>query len=244
MTVLILLLVAFVSLIWAPKPWRRGVSLVLAASIYVASTGMLNGPMESWAQNEQPSAAGEKSGSQLIVLLGLGFEVKDGHPVVPTYALPRILKAVEVYRKCQALEGADCAVLISGGATGEGAQTEAQVYKARLLTSAPDMIGHIQLEEKSHNTWENAQFSSAWAKEHGYSSAVLVTSLLHMPRSQAYFAHFSLPTQAEASEQSLGMKSLLPSAWNLAMVDVFMHEQIGFWRYELYEAMGWNAPSA
>ncbi|AXH60173.1 YdcF family protein [Pseudomonas amygdali] len=219
--------------------WLKILAVGASLALYVGGTGLLNSAIERWARGgeaqQHTSAFADK---QLIVVLGLGVEFQDGKPVVPTYALPRLLKAIEVYRDCQTVS--QCTLLISGGPTGETTLTEAEVYQDRILHSAPDLAGHIELEAKSRNTWENARFSSSWAKAHGYGQARLVTSLLHMRRSQSYFAHFDFPTSPEYSEQVVGPTSWLPSAWNLAMVEVLIHEQIGLWRYELYETMGWN----
>jgi len=223
------------------KRWSKVLAAVSALTIYIASTGFLNASIEHWARDTSVQAkASGFEGKQLIVLLGLGFEERGGQAIVPTYALPRLLKSIEVYRACQIK--AQCTLLISGGATGLTALTEAEVYRDRILQAAPDLEGHIELETRSRNTWENASFSSEWAKTHGYDQARLVTSLLHMRRSQAYFQHFTLTTSAEFSEQSIGPSSWLPSAWNLSMVDVLVHELIGLLRYDIYEAMGWNAP--
>lgn len=239
MITLLLFVVLLVSALMVSRSWLRVLAVMATLAIYVASTGFLNGAFEQWAKGGEQQAAGAAfADKQLIVLLGLGFEERDGEAVVPTYALPRLLKAVEVYRSCHI--ASQCTLLISGGATGKTALTEAKVYQDRILQAAPDLKGHIELEDRSLNTWENARFSSVWAKAHGYDSARLVTSLLHMRRSQAYFHHFGLATYPEYSEQIVGPSSWLPSAWNLAMVDIIVHEHIGFWRYELYEAMGWN----
>ena len=237
---IMLFLLLFLCALLGANRWLKILAAVAAIALYVGGIGLLNGGIERWAreaeaQQQHASAFADK---QLIIVLGLGVEFQDGKYVVPTYALPRLLKAIEVYRECHVV--AQCTLLISGGPTEGSALTEAEVYQDRILKSAPDLAGHIELEDKSRNTWENARFSSDWARAHGYSQARLVTSLLHMRRSQSYFAHFSLPTSPEYSEQVVGPTSWLPSAWNLAMVEVLMHEQIGLWRYELYEAMGWN----
>lgn len=237
---IMLFLLLLLSALLAGKRWLKILAALSIIALYVGGTGLMNGAIERWARGvEVQQHVSVFADKQLIVVLGLGVEFRDGKPVVPTYALPRILKAIEVYRECQVV--AQCTLLISGGPTGETALTEAEVYQNRILKSAPDLAGHIALEDKSRNTWENARFSSDWARAHGYSQARLVTSLLHMRRSQSYFAHFALPVSPEYSEQVVGPASWLPSAWNLAMIEVLMHEQIGLWRYELYEAMGWNA---
>lgn len=236
---IMLLLLLFLCALLVANRWLKVLAAVAAIALYVGGSGLLNGAIERWARGyEAQQHASALADKQLIVVLGLGVEFQGGRPVVPTYALPRLLKAIEVYRECQAV--AQCTLLISGGSTGGAAFTEAEVYQDRILKSAPDLAGHIALEDKSRNTWENARFSSDWARAHDYSQARLVTSLLHMRRSQSYFAHFALPTSPEYSEQVIGPTSWLPNAWNLAMIEVLVHEQIGLWRYELYEAMGWN----
>jgi len=37
--------------------------------------------------------------------------------------------------------------------------------------------------------------------------------------------------------------ALWPSAQNLVLTDVALHEYLGVLRYHVYNAMGWNAPA-
>ena len=75
-------------------------------------------------------------------------------------------------------------VILSGG--GVGKTTE-----ARRMADAIGRLGvpedALVLEEHSHDTRDNARFSTALAGEHGGRHVLLVTSALHMPRAALLF---------------------------------------------------------
>lgn len=238
-----LLVFALTALFWMrlKRRGRKIAGAVLLVVLYSAACGLYNSNIERWARSTESSQTAQASTTpnRLIIVLGLGLDERAGKPLVPTYAIPRLFKALEAYRACEGA-GLQCRILVSGGPTGSLQVSEAEVYRDRLLAVEPGLQGHIEVESKSRNTWENAKYSSEWAQANGYQQAELVTSLLHMPRSQQYFAHFGLDTVAAPSEQSLPDPSWLPNGWNLFMVDVFLHELTGFARYRIYEALGWN----
>ncbi|SDR04583.1 Uncharacterized SAM-binding protein YcdF, DUF218 family [Pseudoxanthomonas sp. CF385] len=75
-------------------------------------------------------------------------------------------------------------VILSGG--GVGNTTE-----ARRMAAAIQRLGvppaALMLEERSHDTRDNARFSTALATERGGRHVLLVTSALHMPRAALLF---------------------------------------------------------
>lgn len=239
-TLLIFLLLVLPILILKGRV-KKMASLTMVVMLYLVACGWLNPAIEQWSSDQKAIGSIAEPGSKaLIVLLGVGLENREGKSLVPTYALPRLLKTIEVANRCAA-EGAACTILISGGATSSSSASEAEVYRDRLAEIAPHLAERIEIESSSRNTWENAKLSASWAAKHGYASANLVTSMLHMPRSQHYFNHFGLTTTPQPAEQALASPALLPSAWNLVIADVFIHEQIGLLRYKIYETMGWNS---
>src|SRR5690606_21114262 len=77
-------------------------------------------------------------------------------------------------------------LIVVSGAALDGSVSEAQTM-ARALVRAGVPESAIILETNSHNTRENAVFSSELLKEKGVSRVLLVTSALHMPRAMAVF---------------------------------------------------------
>src|SRR5207237_7554250 len=49
----------------------------------------------------------------------------------------------------------------------------------------------ITLENKSHNTKENAEFTSQWLKDEHVNKAIIVTTWFHCRRAQSCFQHFA-----------------------------------------------------
>jgi hypothetical protein len=61
-----------------------------------------------------------------------------------------------------------------------------------------------------------------------------------MQRSLAYFNYFDVLPTGEASEATVGKASGYPTAWNMMVADIFVHEQMGIARFHLYNLLGWN----
>jgi uncharacterized SAM-binding protein YcdF (DUF218 family) len=90
-------------------------------------------------------------------------------------AVDRIDRAEALY-----LAGRAPRILLSGSAL-EGKVSEAQIM-ARLLRQRGIPDAAIILENESRNTFENARFSAIAMRGQKLTSALLVTSALHMPR--------------------------------------------------------------
>lgn len=90
-------------------------------------------------------------------------------------AVDRIDRAEALY-----LAGRAPRILLSGSAL-EGKVSEAQIM-ARLLRQRGIPDAAIILENESKNTFENARFSAIAMRGQKLTSALLVTSALHMPR--------------------------------------------------------------
>jgi uncharacterized SAM-binding protein YcdF (DUF218 family) len=177
-----------------------------------------------------------------IILLGNGterFSGLDGVSIEPgPLAHGRITKAVELYRVCKQKNPA-CTILVTGGDPQHHGATEAGVYGA-LLQRLGVESGDLLLETRSQNTWQNAQFSAELLKAHPADQVFLVTSGVHLRRSELYFTHFGVHGQPVRADAVGAESGLVPTAYNLLVTDLAIHEYIGVWRYYVYEAMGWN----
>ncbi len=227
------------------RRWRR-----TALACFVLAAGLLFaagcGPLPAWLLEglQQPYAsvpAPSWAPRNAIVLLGAGnLRATETSPVEPAwFANGRILRAFALYRDCKAA-GRACVVLISGGDANHLGRSEAEAYGASLLKLgvAPD---DLMLEPRSMNTWQNAQFSAPKLREYGAQQVLLVSSAIHLRRAMLYFAHFDIHPLPVRGDYAEVVWSVLPQAWNLALTDFALHEDIGVLRYRLYEAMGWNA---
>jgi uncharacterized SAM-binding protein YcdF (DUF218 family) len=174
-----------------------------------------------------------------IVLLGGGLD--KGLAVEPgMFVYSRIVEAARLYTQCRKAD-ADCKILISGGATEAGAASEADVYAA-VMSHLGIMPADLILENGSKNTFQNAQFSSAKLADWKVDRVVLVSSGFHLQRSKLYFQHFGVAASPVRSDYLRARLTILPLAYNFAVMDFAIHEYVGIARYYIYNALGWNPP--
>jgi uncharacterized SAM-binding protein YcdF (DUF218 family) len=99
------------------------------------------------------------------------------------------------------------------------------------------------LETKSHNTFQNARFSSPLIRAaDGFDQVYLVTSGFHMRRAQLDFAYFNVETRAAPSDHLRAIVSLIPLSYNFTVLDVALHEFGGILQFYFYNFMKWNPP--
>ncbi|WP_017220554.1 YdcF family protein [Moritella dasanensis] len=202
-----------------------------------------------------------------IIVLGAGLE-KVGNDVdsvdagtvkkvdniePPFHAFGRIYEAARLYNECNNTEKNNteknstdknsteqqCKIIVSGGDTHKLGTTEAAVYKQRLVQIGIN-TDDIITEANSLNTWQNAQFTSEILRKGDYDNSVLVSSGLHIKRSQLYFEHFGVRATPIRADYMSTTVSWLPLGYNFALTDFALHEWIGFWRYDIYNMLGAN----
>ncbi len=186
----------------------------------------------------------------VIIVLGGGTE-----PQLPPRATvelnaagDRLLYASSLYAEYPGVK-----VLLSGGdidfldqSSSTPAEDMAEIM-GKLGVPESTMI----LQGQSQNTYEDALYSCAMIKEQGFSSAWLVTSAFHMPRSVMVFEKQGCvvtpaPTDftvTHTSWQKLWSPSfeefvinLVPSYTNISLITKVMKEYIGMLTYSL---QGW-----
>jgi uncharacterized SAM-binding protein YcdF (DUF218 family) len=180
-----------------------------------------------------------------IVLLGNGTEEvgdQQTHTVeVGALAFGRIVKALELYESCKRVNPT-CFILVSGGDPQHHGATEAAVYGAELSTvgvARTDLV----LEQRSLNTFQNAQYTAAVLSARPADQVLLVSSGLHLRRAILYFAHFGLHPRPVRADFVSAVPSALPLSYNFLVTDLALHEYEGVLRYFVYERMGWNVQS-
>jgi uncharacterized SAM-binding protein YcdF (DUF218 family) len=173
-----------------------------------------------------------------ILVLGGGNLAFQGEVMPTLVGNGRILEAARLYRECRA-QGLACKVVVSGGDPGRIGTTEAAAYGERLIAlgvAGEDLIR----ENRSRNTFQNAQFSAPLLKAGGYDQVVLVTSGFHLTRSLLYLSHFGIQAQPVAGDLILPLGSWVPSGYNLAMADMALNEYWGRFQYRFYNWTGRN----
>lgn len=240
MAVVLLLLMAWLA------AWRRHyrwssawLALGLAGTLLIGCgvvprwlLGQLQGP---YAVQPEPTWAPRN----VIVLLTAGQVAVTPTDVEPgTAGFSRMVQAVALYHDCRRAR-VSCTLLVSGGDPDDVGVPLAQVY-AVLLERMGVAAADLQLEARSKNTWQNAQFTQPMLRAMAPVRVYLVTSGLHLRRAMAYFARFDvhpLPSRADYLRAAPGW---LPSATNFHLTDLAVHEYLGMARFRFYDAMGWN----
>ncbi len=83
--------------------------------------------------------------------------------------------------------------------------------------------------------------TSALLKKLDAGQVVLVSSGIHLKRGERYFAHFGVDATSVSADYLAAMPSILPLAYNFAVADLALHEYAGLIRYDIFNALGWNA---
>lgn len=171
-----------------------------------------------------------------ILLTGFTSLEKSPHDRVYTNkGADRLLHTVMLYKT-----GHLNKILVTGG-SGSLRQTyasEAEEVKSLLLLSgvpAADII----LEDKSHNTYENAQFTKKLLVSYPeLKSFIIITSAFYMRRSTACFKkagilHAVFPTDFNSADRLFRFESFISNESALAGWHNLFHEISGFIIYKL-----------
>jgi uncharacterized SAM-binding protein YcdF (DUF218 family) len=154
-----------------------------------------------------------------IILLGGGAsKTLDGlEPGQAAY--DRILKAAEAYQIHHQK------IIISGGFTDGRKLSEAYIYAQELYRLGIPKK-YVILDERSKNTYQNAEFVKNILNKSD-DKYCLVTDGLHLKRSQLYFDSFRIKTVLLASSLPSTDIRILPSAYNVYVTQRMFHEYFG-----------------
>ena len=222
---------------------RRAVVWIVAGTLYLwlAATPIVALALVSSLEEQYPIVKVEElpRADVAIVLGGVSFPSQALNPYADMKAgADRILHTARLFKS-----GKVGRILISSGQpiVQEDAKSEAEVIEGFLNEFGIDSA-NIVLESDSRNTRENAINSLAIMQKNGFSSALLVTSALHMPRAAAVFrqagVNFS-PVSIDTLSSSLARRSVfafLPNSKALDISTQAIKEWIGLLVYRL---RGW-----
>jgi len=183
---LIWILIALFIALFTKKEKRRQRALLVATVLLLVFTNpfISNEAWLLWERGPKPIAE-MPSYDAAIILTGLTELSKSPHDRVYTNkGADRVLHTIQLYKlgKCRN-------IIVSGG-TGSLKERFAPeavgLQKILLNAGVPDSA--ILLEDKSRNTYENAQFTKKLLDKHpDLQKLLLVTSAFHMRRSEACF---------------------------------------------------------
>ena len=220
---------------------RLGQSLYALAALLFVAVGC--GHVPAWLLENLQASYGSKPANSwgqrnAIVVLGAGTDkiAATGciEPGLASYA--RIVEAATLQRDCRKT-GADCKILVSGGDARRSGISEAEVYRKAWLSLGLEG-NDVLIEPNSTTTWQHARQTSEVLQHFEADHVVLVSSGVHLHRSQLYFAHFGVDATQVRAEYLGVQKSLLPSPHNFTLADEALHEYIDILRYHLRVATG------
>jgi uncharacterized SAM-binding protein YcdF (DUF218 family) len=242
-TLSLLMLAVLAAVLLGACRWRR-LAIAVGSFALVVFLGVGCGPLAAClADAWQPAglALPPWQGRNVIVLLGAGTARLPDGGIIPTFqANGRIVRAVALYHGCAA-SGMACVLVISGGDAQHHGASEASVYAA-VARALGVPAASIVLEDRSMNTWQNAQFSAGIIRAQRPDAVWLVSSATHLRRAALYFDHAGIAATMVPADDLRATHEWWPQAWNFYVADVVLHEYVGVWQYRCYEAMGWNAP--
>lgn len=182
----------------------------------------------------------------VFVVLGLGTQAitEENHQVVEplAFSFGPIFAAAKYLRQCE-LKNLQCRLIASGGNNDDTGISEADSIADQLKKAGIDDASIIT-ESRSHNSWQNAKFTSQILRELKPAKVVLLQSAPFLRRNLVYFNHFGLkPTPIAAAYLTTSHTNISSAGLNFLVFDVALHEQIGLWRYQIYNFLGWNEPA-
>jgi uncharacterized SAM-binding protein YcdF (DUF218 family) len=227
---------------WRGRRWLAGVAVALAVLMLVlAGCGVL--PRLLLQSLQAPYAvrpARAWTAHNAIVLLTGDTIRVPGDQVEPSRgAYARIAEAAVLYRACRQA-GVDCKLLVSGGDPFHVAVTLAASY-GQVLRELGVPAADLILETRSNNTWQNAQFSRPLLAAMDAPRVWLVSSAWHLRRSILYFDHFGIVATPVRGDYLRAQIGWWPSASNIVLTDIALHEYLGIARYHEYNLLGRNS---
>jgi uncharacterized SAM-binding protein YcdF (DUF218 family) len=135
-------------------------------------------------------------------------------------------------------------IIVSGGSVKTREESEAKLASQVLKQEFSSNV--LSVEERSRNTWENAQFTSSELKKNGINKIALVTHTWHMPRAMHMFKKNRIDVIAAPTIFSKGKLSInnseiidwLPRSKAFRNSGLALHEYIGMYWYQAKELIG------
>lgn len=168
-----------------------------------------------------------------IILLAAGaIEVPVTQQVLPSImSYGRIAMAAKLFKACQAA-GGDCTIIGSGTEHALTGMSEGQSYQAELIALGIPQSA-IQLVSGSFNTHQEARYCQRLVLPGAARQLLLVTSAFHLRRAVKNFSGLGLTVVPIAADYLKPAYTFLPSGSNFAMMDLAVHEYLGYFTVSL-----------
>ena len=231
----ILLLFIGMALWWAKGIWWPAV--LAAWLLWLVSLPVTTETLWRWMEIPEPfDPAGPKGREQAIVILGTHRYSRapeyGGRDNMAGLGLERVRYGAWLQQRV------GLPILVSGrGYRAPGERSEARIMQDILENEFGARVAWI--EERSHNTYENALYSAAILKQAGIRRILLVTHAYHMPRAREAFEQMGLEVTPAATVyfctfgSEYAFLDWLPEQRAFQRNRLLIHEIVGRWWYRL-----------
>ncbi|MEL4073417.1 ElyC/SanA/YdcF family protein [Ochrobactrum sp. GPK 3] len=180
-----------------------------------------------------------------FILFGIGTQTineRDRQAVEPlAFSYGPIFAAASMNHQCVQM-ALKCNFLISGADVAGTGVPEA-VSIAQELEKVGIMQDSIILDRDSRNSWQNAKRTAAVLRNLKPGKVILLQAAPMMKRDLLYLSHFGVVAEPIAAGYlTTAHTNMFSIGINLLATDLALHEEIGIWRYALYNYLGWNEP--
>lgn len=222
------------------KKYCLSIICILIFTIFFIGSGILPAFLMNTLESPDLSILKTSYGKKnAIVVLGAGMKKSKSGLIKPSMiAYSRISEATRLYYMCKKTNSI-CTIIISGGDPHVIGKSEADVYQDLFIETGVQN-SDILLEDRSKNTYQNAQFTSSILKEKKFDKIFLVTSGFHMKRASLYFSHFGIYAVPVVSDYLGPIFSIIPIGYNFCITDFALSEQVGIIRFYIYNFLGLN----
>lgn len=213
---------------------KRSLLLAVCMLLFFSNTFILDEFIRAW--EIEVVKYGEEKPHDIGIVLGGGVtydaiskRVKYGNN------MQRYTDAIDLYKR-----GIIKKILVSSGSGSMVYDWKEADWIQKMYVQFGVAEQDIWVENKSRNTYENAQFSKLMLDSLNFSgSAYLITSATHMRRSMACFSKAGIKTTAYSVNKLTGKRLFypdhlfLPNAYALVKWDNLIHEWIGCVIYKM-----------
>ncbi len=240
-----LILLLFISLLFIRGLFGKLLLTLTLAMFYLLSTPLVATNLMAGLEQHIFVTPEEiiASEAEAIVVLGGGVykEAPEyGGDTIKGLLLERVRYAAWLHKRT------NLPIIVSGGNIDQKLPPEAKL--ASLVLKEEFGCTVLAMEEKSKNTWENAQFTKQLLKTHGIKKVALVTHTWHMPRAERAFKQNGIDLLAAPTIFSKGRLDItnsktidwLPDASALRNSYLALHEYIGMYWYRVKVLIGIN----
>jgi uncharacterized SAM-binding protein YcdF (DUF218 family) len=175
---------------------------------------------------------------KIIVVLGGGITKFQETETPHVLSYSRIAFAYQLYHR-SVQTGQACKIIVSGFRHDRGYISEARLF-ANALENMSVPSSDIIIEDKSHNTYENAIYTSRILKENHTNTAGIITAGIHMRRAVTMFKSVGITCIPLPSDFVTTETSFVPSGYNCAITSLMLHEIVGLMQFRLYNRLGLN----